>query len=268
VSESASESAVPSYEARAAVPAGEGALHEEERIGSYEQPRWTARRRFATTRVYVRPEGTFALEWWLQLKQSLKDQDVARYRSQYELEMGLGHRLQLDVYVETQQQGHQAPLELRAEKLELRWALADWGVIPLNPTAYVEFIRMHDGPPKIELKALLGEELAPRWHWGFNLVFEHELGGALENEYAAVTGLSYTIADDLFALGAEVKGETVDVAGDRFAFDAWALLVGPSLSWRPVPPMHVLLVALFGQETEGPEKTGIFESTLVVGWEL
>ena len=42
-----------SYEARAVVPPEPGTLHEEERIGSYGQPRWTAHRRFPTTRVYV-----------------------------------------------------------------------------------------------------------------------------------------------------------------------------------------------------------------------
>jgi hypothetical protein len=58
--------------------------------------------------------------------------------------MGLGHRLQLDLYLQTEQAGHQAPLEIGAEKVELRWALADWGVIPLNPTLYAEFVRNND----------------------------------------------------------------------------------------------------------------------------
>lgn len=259
---------LPSYAARAVVPPLPGQLREEQRIGDYGQPRWTAHRRFPTTRVYVRPPRELAFEWWLEMKQSLEDSDAARYRSQYEFEMGLGHRLQLDLYLQTEQAGHQAPLELKAEKLELRWALADWGVIPLNPTLYVEYVRQHDGPPKLELKGLLGEELAPRWHFGFNVVFEHELGGELENEYALVSGLSYTISDSALSLGVEVKFETVDVGGDRLSFENWELLGGPSLAWTPTPPMHVLLVALLGNETEGDEKTALFEPTLVVGWEI
>src|SRR3954468_17727421 len=33
-------------------------------VGSYHQPEWTARRRFPTTRVYVIPAGTVAAEYW------------------------------------------------------------------------------------------------------------------------------------------------------------------------------------------------------------
>jgi hypothetical protein len=35
----------------------------------------------------------------------------------------------------------------------------------------------NQGPDVYELKLLLGEELAPRWHWGFNGVYEQEVGG-------------------------------------------------------------------------------------------
>jgi len=126
--------------------------------------------------------------------------------------------------------------------------------------------RQHDGAPKIELKALLGETLAPRWHWGFNVVWERELGGGREQESALVTGLSYTLSDDTLSLGAEIKFETVDARANRFSFDNWELLAGPSLAWSPVPAMHLLLVTLFGNETEGSEHTPLFEPTLVLGW--
>ena len=254
----------PSYGATAVTPA---ALREEDAIGDYHQPRWTARRRFPTTRVYVVPAGTLGLEYWLETKVNLEDTDQVRNRSQYELELGLGHRLQLDVYLQTQQEDT-GPLELYKEKLELRWALANWGCIPLNPTLYAEIARVHGGPPVIELKALLGEQLAPRWHWGFNIVWEHQLGDEQENESALTTGVSYTLVDEVFALGVEVKFETVDVKGDRFSFENWELLVGPSLSWTPTPPMHVLLAPLLGNETEGPEHTLVFQPTLVLGFEI
>lgn len=257
-----------SYEARAVVDPVPGTLREEERIGEYAQPRWTAQRRFPNTRIYVRPAGTVGFEWWLEQKLDLEDLDQVRYRSQYEFEFGLGHRLQSDIYLQTEQNGHHGAWQLAAEKLELRWALADWGALPLNPTLYLEFTRQHDAPPKVEVKALVGEELAARVHFGLNLVFEHELGGALENEYAITTGVSYSIADEQFSLGAEVKFETVDVSGQRLTFDNWELLGGPSLSWSPVPPMHVLFVALFGNETEGPQDTSLFEPTLILGWEF
>jgi hypothetical protein len=258
-----------SYSARAVVPPVPGSLREEQRIGGYAQPRWSATRRFPGTRMYVVPAGSLGIEWWLEDKQNLRDLHDVRYRSQYELEMGLGHRLQLDLYLQTEQYGHRGPLELGAEKAELRYALADWGQIPLNPTLYAEFVRQNHGPPKVELKALLGDQIAPRWHMGFNLVFEHELGGPVEeNEYALTTGLSYTLADQLFALGVEVQLESIDQAGDRLSFRHWELLAGPSLAWSPVPPVHVLLAPLLGNERQSGSNTPLFEPTIVIGWEI
>jgi len=258
----------PSYEARAVVAAPPGSLREEERIGDYAQPRWTSRRRFPTTRLYVRPAGQFGVEFWLEQKLNLNNTSEVRYRSLYELEMGLGHRMQLDLYLQTEQVGHHGPFELKSEKLELRWALANWGKIPLNPTLYAEFVRQNGGPPKVEIKGLFGGELAPRWHAGANLVFEHELGLAQENEYAITGAVSYAVCDETFSLGAEVKLESVDSAGSRLTLDNWEWLAGPSLSVSPVPQMHVLFVGLLGNETTGPMHTPLFEPTLVVGWEL
>jgi hypothetical protein len=262
-----------SYGARAVVAPAPGTPREEERIGDYAQPRWSATRRFPTTRVYVKPAGQFGVEWWLETKLDLADTRQVRHRSQYELEMGLGHRLQLDLYLQTEQDGHHGPLAIAAEKAELRWALADWGVIPLNPTLYAEFVRQNGAPPKVELKALFGGQLAPRWHAGANVAFEHLLGADQTNEYALTTAISYSLMDSRFSLGGEIVLETVDHSGRRFTFDNWELLAGPSLAWAPVAPMHVLLVALLGNETElqasgSKSHTPLFEPTLVLGWEI
>src|SRR5690349_2457006 len=40
-------------------------LKEEQLVGTYAQPRWTARRRFPSTRVYVVPEGVAQFEQWI-----------------------------------------------------------------------------------------------------------------------------------------------------------------------------------------------------------
>lgn len=252
------------YAATARVPAS----RETERIGDYAQPRWTAFRRFPTTRVYVRPAGTMAFEWWLETKLNLDDTREVRHRSQYEFEFGLGGRVQLDVYMMTEQLGHQGPMRLAAEKVELRYALADWGDIPLNPTLYAEFVRQDEGPPKVEAKALFGEQLGTRVFVASNLVFEHELGDAQENEYAVTFAGAYSLADSHVSLGAEVKLETVDRAGARLTFDNYEVLVGPSLFVSPIDPMRILFVALFGVEVEGNTRVPLFEPTLIVGWEI
>jgi hypothetical protein len=240
-----------------------GKAAEDELVGGYQQPRWTTRRRFPTTRVYVVPAGEVELEWWLEGKIDLRGDDDTRWRSMYELELGLGHRLQLDLYLVTQQLG-EGPFELYQEKVELRYALADWGRIPTNPTLYVEWVRQHDAPTKAELKALFGGQLAPGWHWGANLVYERELGGAREQEYALTGGIAHPISRRL-SVGAEVKLETVDVAGDRLAFDVYEILAGPSLQWLPAPNIHVDLVVPVGAEIEGDTTVPLTQPMLVVG---
>jgi hypothetical protein len=267
---------LPSY-AAPAVPetrvSAPRVLREEERIGTYAQPRWTARRRFPNTRIYVVPEGTAQFEWWLETKTPLDAADDSRFRSQFEFEFGLGHRLQLDLYLETEQKAF-GEWGLSSEKAEVRYAFADWGVLPANPTLYVEWVRTHEGPHKAELKLLLGDELGPRLHWGANLVYERVLGGSREAEYAATAGLSYTLQDERLSLGGELKVELVDVSGRRFKFDAVEVLVGPSLQWRPVKAAHVDLVALFGPEFErggaGEDFASalILQPTLIFGWEF
>ena len=62
-------------------------------------------------------------------------------------------------------------------KAELRWALANWGKIPGNPTIYLEWKNEDAAPDHFEGKLLLGGAIASGWHWGSNFVWEHELGG-------------------------------------------------------------------------------------------
>lgn len=249
-------------------------LREEERIGDYAQPRWTAVRRFPTTSLYVVPAGNLQLEYRLESKLDVDRPEDVRTRSIYEAEIGLGHRLQLDVYLATEQHGHDQPILLRREQLELRYALADWGVLPGNPTIYAELIRQSAGPMAGELKLLLGGELAPRWHWGSNLIVERTFGLGFEHEYALTLAISRTLIDGVFSLGAEVKGELVDAQDRRFDPLAYEWLAGPSLQWCPVPQMHLDLVLLFGAETElglgdaEDEVTWLAQPILIVGWEF
>jgi hypothetical protein len=176
--------------------------------------------------------------------------------------------LQLALYLTTEQYGHQGPYELKSERVELRYALADWDVIPANPTLYAEFVREHDGPPKVELKLLLGGQITSGWHWGSNVVYERQLGAAAEQEYVFTLAVSHATRDSVLSLGAELKLEAVDVAGRRWDFDVYEVLAGPSIQWRPVPPMHIDLVALFGAEIGRDETTPLAQPLLVVGWEF
>ena len=252
------------------VVTGPRALKEEERIGDYGQPRWTVARRFPTVRTYVVPAGTVQLDWTLDMHMPLEKADERRYRSKYEFEFGLGSRLQFDFFLQTQQTGTGpgSPLAIRRENVELRYGLADWGVIWGNPALYASWGRRNGLPDVAELKLLLGDEIAPRWHWGFNLVWEHELSDTLVNGYLVVGGVSYTVVDQKFSIGLELRGEIEDVIGARFQAEEAELVAGPSLFWRPQPAMHVALALLLGLEKEPGEAEPLLWPWLVVGWEF
>ena len=248
-----------------------GERHDEETlVGAYRQPKWTDRRRFPGVRLYVAPPGTATAEFWLETKTPIGSD--ARIRTMYELSFGLGHRLQLDLYLRTQSEGT-GPMEIESERVELRWAFADWGVLPGNPTLYLEWIRQTSGPNKAELKLLLGGALGHRVFWGVNLFFERELWGFDQaHEYGATAGLTWSLLDSELSLGGEARVELVDTRTSRFSPLGVELLVGPTVSWRPVPSAHLLLVWYVGPELERADSAAslaarfVMQPTLVGGW--
>jgi hypothetical protein len=224
-------------------------LVEEARIGPYGQPEWTTKRRFSTTRVYVQqpPWGVGVEQWWR--GRFLKGGDDV-HLFQEEVEVGLPHRLQLDLY-ENWEITEENKVRHESFAAEVRWALADWGVIPLNPTLYGEWKFVDESADVYELKLLLGEELGPRWHWGLNAVYEQEVGGSRSTELALSQGLSYAWIDQKLSAGVEMKfvHETAD--GSRGDPEI-KFLIGPSIQWRPTRHSHLDLVPLIGTTSDSP----------------
>lgn len=245
------------------VVVGDGAAEywEDERVGSYGQPRWTTKRLFPSTRVYVVPEGKIEFEFWTRVKVPREGQTTVE--NQYELEFGLPGRFQLDLYFVTDKTGTEGELDTTEQKYEIRHALADWGEIFLNPTLYAEYVERDSESDAMELKLLLGDTIAPGWHFGSNLVFEREFGGSLENVYELTAGISRVVRDGELALGAEMKAALVDEHGDRGDF-AKELEIGPSVRWQPMPAMHFDFAPLIGIGSDS-RAADIY---LVVGWEF
>ncbi len=236
-------------------------LREEDRVGTYRQPRWTASRRFPSTRVYVIPEGKVELEYWY--RPTFTRDDKVETRMLGELEVGLPHRLQLDVYFRTDQPDWDSHAQY-GEQIELRWALADWDEIWGNPTLYFEYINLEGRSDKIEPKLLLGGELAEGWHWGVNFVAEMEINGpAFEHEYEFTSGVSYTLIDSTFSVGGEFKTSLIDEAGDRGHYTT-PYQLGPTFQWKPGGPVTVNLETLVGVGGESPRG----QVTLNVGFEF
>jgi len=234
---------------------------EEDRIGPYGQPAWTAHRRFPTTRVYVRPPGTFEFEYWKRV--DVPREGPTKTKTQYEFEVGLPGRFQVDMYLVSNQEGNGGEMLFNEEKLEVRWAFADWDVIWGNPTIYVELKSRDQEPDVVETKLLLGGEMSPGWHWGTNLVFAHETGGDEENEHEITAGVSHVLRDERFSLGGELKAALVNTEDDRSEFEE-ELLIGPSLQYRPVSNVHIDLATLVGIGSDSPE----FEGFLVLGYDF
>src|ERR1051325_141985 len=157
-------------------------LAEERLVGDNNQPEGTTERRFATTRTYVIAPWQIEFEqWW---KGKFRRNGETSHLFQSELEIGLPYRFQFDFY-ENILRNETGNLRHDGNQVELRWALAEWGKIPLNPTLYGEWKFNHNAPDAYEIKLLLAEELAPRWHWGFNAFYEQEAGGGRESELGA-----------------------------------------------------------------------------------
>lgn len=236
-------------------PEGDG-FAEEAPVGDYAQPEWTTERRFPGTRVYLQQAPwDWGLEQWVRHRHYHDGTSETRF--QEEAELGLPHRFQVDVY-ETwaiNQDRHAAQDEYSGE---LRYALADWGRIPGNPTLYAEYAQHNHAPNTLEGKLLLGGEVAPGWHWGFNAACEHELSRTENTEVALSQGLSRTLIDRVLSLGVECEYYHEKAKGSPAEQD---FNLGPSLQWRPTRRSHLDLAALFGCTHESPA----IEAYLVFG---
>ncbi len=238
------------------------ASSEDTNIGPYNQPEWTEHRRFSTTRVYIQKEPwEIGLEQWWRVR--TYDDKTTAHRFTEELEIGLPHRFQLDLYWNWAHDGDGTHHDEFA--VELRHALADWGKIWGNPTLYLEyaFVNPDFGGDVLEAKVLLGDDFGKGWHWGLNFIFESELSHERAREAAISGGLSRTIIDGVLSAGIEMQWKHETVAGERgnpeIQFE-----IGPSIQWRLSKNTHLDVVALAGTTSQGPS----FEGFVIFGFDF
>ncbi len=220
-------------------------LSEEIPIGQTGRPEWTSARRFPGTRVYIQQEPWEAgVESWWRIKNH-RDGTIS-HRLLEEVEIGLPYRMQLDLYNDIEGNEH-GRFHDQSFNVELRWAFADWGRIWGNPTLYGEykFADAHWGPDVYELKLLLGDQIAPRWHWGVNFVWEAETGWDREQEFQITGGLSYSLVDGKIGVGIEAYYDHDSVKGSRG--DALEIFqIGPSVQVRLTSHLHIDANVMFG----------------------
>ena len=235
---------------------------EDELIGDWAQPRWTAQRLFSGTRIYVIPNGTVNFEQWLRFEVP-KHGGPTVLKAQSELEFGLPNRFQIDLYLNTTHEiGTDAPASTGVSA-EVRWALADWGKIWGNPTLYLEYTSNSGEPDELEGKLLLGDTLVPGWHWGVNLSVEQQLSGARATETMFTGGISYSLIDTVFDVGIETRLARTNVAGSRSQYEN-DYQIGPTFRWSPTKQMHLDIAPLFGLTSESAK----VNAYLIFGWEF
>jgi len=164
------------------------------------------------------------------------------------------------MYIVNNQEGNDGPSEFNEQKLEVRWAFADWDKIWGNPTLYLEVANRDLEADVIEGKLLLGGEVNAGWHWGTNFVYEHEMGGEFESVYELTAGVSRVLADEKTSLGGELKTSIADTEADRGDYSE-ELLVGPSFQYRPTRAIHMDFAALAGIGSDSPELQAFDAST-------
>lgn len=238
-------------------------ISEEQPVGVTNRPEWTGARRFPGTRIYIQQDPwEVGVESWWRLKH--RRDGTLRHRLLEEVEIGLPGRMQLDLYndIEGDDRGN---FHYQSFNVELRWALADWGVIWGNPTLYGEykFADSDWGPDAYELKLLLGDAIVPHLHWGVNFVWEAQTGGEREEEFQISGGLSYSVLDGRIGIGVEALYDHVTVQGGRGEPEN-QFNIGPSVQFRVTKNLHIDLSCLFGTNEDSVQQIGY----LVIGYDF
>ena len=243
------------------VTARPGWLDEEQWIGVTQRPEWTSRRRFGTTRTYIQYEPwEVAVEQWWRLRSYRNKSKTAAQLFMQEIALGLPYRMQFDLYYDWAHEDRRT--RNKDVAMELRWALADWGVIPLNPTLYAEYKATDGayGSDVWETKLLLGTDLAPRLHWAFNAAYERECTRGLDTEISLTQGLSYTVWDQKLSAGVEMQYKHQYSPGHTNIENKFQ--IGPSFQYNPTRNFWVNLVVLGG--CTGASPAG--EAFVIVGY--
>ena len=231
-------------------------------VGPYQQPEWTTARRFPTTRVYLQQTP-----WDVGVEQWVKAQyprgEAPNYLFEEEVELGLPGRLQADLY-QNWISDKTGKVQHDSVSTEMRWAFADWGKLPGNPTVYAEWtFRNHTlGADRYEVKLLLGDQIAQRWHWGANVVFEQEVGQSRIREYSGDAAISYAVIDRKLSVGLELKVENEAPQSDPLS--PIEVDLGPSIQWRPTNNTHLDVVPLVGLTSDSPH----VEMWIVFGYDF
>jgi hypothetical protein len=234
--------------------------------------------------VYVLPAWEFFLDADYQLM--VPRHGLPNHLFTQELELGLPYRFQLAYENNYEIMGRRS--QTTVQTIEARWAPANWGKIPLNPTLFAEYkfgvgheraagegdagdaadavaadaedakkARGGSGPAEaripdsLELRLLLGEQFGEKVQWALNLFHEHALSGDRENESGFSQAITYSVTEETLRAGLEMEFIRRTDRQSR-GNPAYEFDIGPSVAWKPSRRTRLDVAALFGVTDDSP----------------
>jgi len=241
---------------------------------AYGAPPGISRSRFSNlTTAYVLPPWTFFFG-------EIYEGDAFRHGPPdhlftQEVEMGLPYRF--GVAAETEFERFDGGGGPSSASIEMRYALADWNKIPLNPTLFAEFkfgtgpIRHEEGmppagaggeeeengppqkPDAYEVRLLLAQDFGEKLEWAMNWFLENEIEGDRGREwgFAQSALMPVLLPEERLKVGVEMQYRNFtmkDTRGDPQN----SFVVGPTVAWKPSRNTRIDISPLFGCTNDSP----------------
>ena len=190
-----------------------------------------------------------------------------------EIEMGLPYRF--GIATEGQFERFNGGGGMQTISIEGRYAFADWGKIPLNPTVFAEYkfgvgtIRHEEGPPPpggeeeesgppkvpdaYELRLMLSDEFFGRLEWAFNAFFEKENTGDRGREwgFAQSAVMPVLLPHEQLKVGVEMTYKNFTVKDTRGSPEH-IFVIGPTAGYRTSKNTRLDVSTLFGVNDDSP----------------
>jgi hypothetical protein len=209
-----------------------------------------------------------------------------------EIEIGLPGRFGLAF--ENSIENHRGRTQERTASVELRYALADWNVIPLNPTIFVEYkygaghILHDEGPPAplgkgeaeaflmehkplpdaFEVRFLFAQDFSNQVEWAANIFVEQEVGGDRGREVGFAQSLMFPILlpNERLKVGAEMQYISFTDSGLRAAgASSPRVVIGPTVAWKPSKNTRLDVSPLFGVTDDAPRASVFVVFSMLFG---
>jgi hypothetical protein len=230
-------------------------------MGEYAQPAWAERSRFSsTTSVYVlSPYEMFAGNLW---EADFRRNGKTLHDLTQEIDFGLLHRFEIGVENElglTGSDAHETSLTL-----EVRYALANWNAISLNPAISAEYIfgsgksvknassdkELRRQPNAVAVRLLLGQDFAEHFGYGCNIGLRQDVSRDSGREFEISQSVAYGAFKGKLEFGAETR--YVHDTSQRSSDDRDELVTGPTIGWKPTRQFRISVAPLFGCTHDSP----------------